>query len=523
MSMFQSSRAEVLTRVRRGFLMWLRTVKFALPSLLLAAGTASPGEAQAPAASAHVAVDFASSRGPLLRTERMNNLTRAHRYVEQRDADVQTFNEAGLHGEIYRVWVDAHLIYDPAGKRYNYDGISDYLADASRLSDSLLVVMDSRVLVRDQKQSPEQIKPIIQTIMGDLKKRFPQIRYIEAFNEPDHNLAKVLKPEELYDYYRVYYEAVNEINRTQKPRVPLEIGGPAFMMYNEVWMRAFLDGYKADTSPDKRLDFISWHAYGEFPQGGSNTGGPRAFHFYKNDPSEVAGQRARLEEELRSRGLNTRTPSFITELGIYPGPSFDNPTDPRPDYLIQAAGVPSLVYWLLEQPLTIPFNWVLRHTSEERKDQLLTRAGEGKPIPAGIFTPYGNAMVMMSKLKSERVSAKSDTLVGGKGVYAIATRDKTGVAVMVWNYQHTGTQGHRVTISMEQLPANLRNKHLRQRMFRIDDQTSNYWADPVRANLQQVADTVVRPGQQHSMTVNLSANALQLILLEPTGSQAGSD
>jgi hypothetical protein len=36
-----------------------------------------------------------------------------------------------------------------------------------------------------------------------------------------------------------------------------------------------------------------------------------------------------------------------------------------------------------------------------------------------------------------------------------------------------GTQPYRVTINMGQLPANLRNKSLRQRMFRIDDKVSN--------------------------------------------------
>ena len=174
----------------------------------------------------------------------------------------------------------------------------------------------------------------------------------------------------------------------------------------------------------------------------------------------------------------------------------------------------------------MPFNWVLRHFGEERKDQLVTRAqdgrpmpvktSDGKPVPTRLFTPYGNAMLMMSKLKAERVAARSSTLVGGKGVYAIATKDGTGAAVMLWNYQHTGTQSYRVTLDLGQLPANLRGKLMRQRMFRIDDKVSNYWANPATANLQQVSETSVQPGQRHSTLVDLSPNALQLIVLEPT-------
>jgi hypothetical protein len=449
----------------------------------------------------------------------VNNLSRATTFAEQRDADVQFYNDQGLHGRLYRVWVDAQLIHDPAKNTYNYDGINDYLADVSRLSDNLLMVMDTRVLIRDRKESPAQIKPVIKTIMRDLKRRFPHIRYIEAFNEPDYNLAKALKPEGLYDYYRPYYEAVNEINAELKPKVPLEVGGPAFTMYNEEWIRAFLDSYRVDPSRSKRLDFISYHGYGEFPKGGGDAGGPQAYHFYKGNPSEVAGQRAKLEAELRKRGLDERIPSFITEIGIYPGPSFDNPNNPRPDYLIGAAGVPSLLYWFMEQPRTVPFNWVLRHRTEERKDQLVTRVGEGKPIPTGIFTPYGNTLLMMSKLKAERVSARSNALANGIGIYAIATKDRTGAAVMLWNYQHTGTQAYRVRIDMGQLPLNLRGKSLRQRMYRIDDKISNYWGNPATANLQQVADTIVRPGQRHSVTVDLSPNALQLLVLEPVGAK----
>ncbi|MBK6739898.1 MAG: hypothetical protein IPG64_19580 [Haliea sp.] len=67
----------------------------------------------APLAKGTVTVDFAESLGPRMQTERVNNLSRAHTFSEQREADVQFFNEQGLHGEIYRVWVDANLIHDP--------------------------------------------------------------------------------------------------------------------------------------------------------------------------------------------------------------------------------------------------------------------------------------------------------------------------------------------------------------------------------------------------------------------------
>lgn len=493
--------------------------RIAAPVVLMAALTAAPLVAQSsePAvATATVTVDFGKSRGAFLHPERYNNLSRARTFPEQRDADVQFFNEQGLHGHTYKVWVDANLIFDEAKGTYTYDGVTDYLADASRLSDNLLMVMDTRVMIRDGGATPAQVKPVILNIMRELKRRYPQIKYIEAFNEPDHNLAKVLTPSGLYDFYKVYYEAVNQVNRELKPRVPLQVGGPAFMQYSDEWLNPFLDRYKADPSREKQLDFISWHGYGRFPEGTGATSGPRAYHFYKTDPSEVAAERGKLNAALKARGLNTRIPGFVTETGIYPGPSFDTASDARPDYLIGAAGVPSLHYWYMENPGVVPFNWVLRHFSEERKDQLITRGGDDRKTRlTNTFTPYGNAMAMMAKLKDVRVAAQSNALEMGKGVYAIATRDRTGVAVMVWNYQHVGTQSYQVTIDLGALPANLAGKPLRERTYRIDEKVSNYWANPATANLQQVGESVVRAERKYSLTATLTPNALQLFVLEP--------
>lgn len=496
--------------------------------------TATAGSTPSAAASAlpaNVTVDFGASRGTLLRTERYNNLTRAHRYVEQRDADVQFYNKQGLHGKIYRVWIIVEDIYDATTGHYNYEGIDDYLADVSQLSDELLVVLDTRESMGKLGRTPEQIRTPIKTILSYIKERHPQIKYIEPFNEPDHNLRDYMKPERLYDYYRVYYQVVNEVNRELKPKIPLLIGGPATGTCgspwappgpnNVGWIPKFLDAYAADRDAGKRLDFLSYHAYGYF----KNQIKCSEYVPIRSDPSQIAGKREEIDEELRKRGLNVNIPSFITETGGYPGPSYDNKQDARPDYLRQAAIMASYMYWYMENPKNVPFNWVLRHSTEERKDQLITRARDGerievrgednvKDLPTNIFTPYGNQMLMFSKLKDERVAAKSDALQSGKGVYALATKDKSGAAVMIWNYQQVGTQPYRVTIDMGRLPANLRGKTLRQRMYRIDDKVSNYWGNPETANLQQVSEAVVNAKDNHSVTVELSPNALQLIMLE---------
>lgn len=492
------------------------------------------GMAQAPImSSARVAVDFASSRGALFRAERINNLYPADQYVDQLAGDVAFINAQGLHGRIYRAWVsdilfnpktgqsDPNLIgvFDPKTGKYDFDILAAYLDQASRVSDSILVVLNLQSMVR-AGWTPEQTRPVIKTIILELKQRYPKIRYIEAMNEADHNLRKFIKPEDLYRFYVPFYQAVNEVNAELRPRTPLLLGGPNLGSCgspwappgpnNQQWLEKFLDGYAADTDPAKRLDFLSYHAYGYF----KNQVKCSEYTPIRSDPSVLARQRPRTEAELRKRGLDVNIPSFITEMGPYPGPSYDNKEDPRPDYLRQAAGMASYTYWFMESSKDVPFQWMLRHDTNGRKDQIVSHAAGDQSVMTDTFTPYGNQLLMFSKLKNERVAAHSSTLEAGKGVYAIATKDRTGAAVMVWNYQHIGAQPYRVTIDMGRLPSILRGKRVCQRLFRIDDRLSNYWGNPATANLQQTSATVIQPRRQYSVTVDLTPNALQLVSVD---------
>lgn len=493
-------------------------------SIAVSVGSAAAQNAP-PTSKARITVDFAAPRGPLLRAERFNNLYPSDQYQAVLAPDVAFMNAQGLHGQIYRVWVsdinfnpktghsDPNLIgiFDPKTGKYDFDSVAPYLDQASRISDSLLVALNLQSMVR-AGWAPAQTKPVIKTIIFELKRRFPKIEYIEAFNEPDYQFAKTMKPEDFYSYYKPYYEAVDEVNAELRPTVPLKIGGPALTMFRLPWLTAFLDSYKADPARNKRLDFISYHAYGAFDF--SSTNGVKA-RMYKQDPSEVGRFRAQLDAELQARGLDTNIPSFITEIGPYPGPSYDSREDPRPDYLRQAAAVASFTYWFMESPKNVPFQWMLRHDTNGRKDQLVAHAPVGEPVRTDVFTPYGNSLVMLSKMKAKRVSAVSDGLKGGKGAYVIAAEDASGLSVMVWNYQWTGTDRVRVDIDLSGLPARLRDTPLRERVFRIDAATSNYFADPGKADLQMVSERMVTGARTMRETAELEPNALQLILLEP--------
>lgn len=502
-------------------------------SLLVVWNGSAAQDVVAPA-DAYVTVDFASSRGNLFRAERVNNLYPADQFRSQLARDASFINGQGLHGRIYRAWVsdinfnpttgksDPNLVgvFDPKTGKYDFEALTAYLDQASRVSDTILVVLNLQSMVR-AGWSPAQTRPVIKNIIFELKKRYPKIKYIEAMNEADHNLRDFLKPDDLYRYYVPFYQAVNEVNAELRPSLPLLVGGPALGSCgsplappgpnNQQWLEKFLDGYAADRDPNKRLDFLSYHAYGYF----KNQVTCSEYTPVRSDPSVLAQVRPRIESALRKRGLDVNIPSFITEMGPYPGPSYDNKEDPRPDYLVQAAGMASYLYWFLENPKDVPFQWMLRHDTNGRKDQLISHAPGRQSVLLDTFTPYGNQLLMLSKLKKERVQAVSNALKAGKGVYSLATRDQTGIAVMFWNYQGTGTQRYRLTVDMGNLPANLRGKYLRQRIYRIDDKVSNYWGNPSTANLQEVSNRMLKFGARGRLTLELSPNALELVLLEP--------
>ena len=508
---------------------------------LAAAGTVAqaqtpvaPGPAQAPPRDVAISVDFGASRGPLLHAERMNNLYPSNQFEAERAADVAFMNAQGLHGQIYRVWIsDVHFdpktgrsdpnlvgIFDPKTGKYDFESFGPYLEQASLLSENLLITMNLQSMIR-AGWTPEQTRPVIKTIVLELKRRFPKIRYIEALNEADHNLREFLRPESLYSYYVPFYQAVNEVNAELHPKIALQVGGPTTGTCgspwapagpnNLQWLEKFLDGYAADRNPGKRLDFISYHAYGYFKNQVDCSG----YTPIRPDPSILAQQRGRTDAELRKRGLDVNIPSFITEMGPYPGPSYDNKEDPRPDYLRQAAGIASYTYWFMESPKDVPFQWLLRHDTNGRKDQLISHAPGGRPVLTHAFTPYGNLLVMLSKMKDGRVSVKSNGIHEGKGTYAIASADKSGLSLLVWNYQLTGTDNVRVRLDLTNLPAGLRGKALRERVYRIDSANSNYFTNPTKAALQMVAERPVTGSRMLSETAELEPNAIQLILIEP--------
>ncbi|BFT70059.1 S-layer homology domain-containing protein [Paenibacillus sp. P36] len=496
-----------------------KALSFMLCFSLLGIYPINPQEAHA-ASNAMVSVDLAASQGELVRSEQYNNISDHGIYADQRNEDAQFYNEQGLHGKVYRVWIHEYEVYDKDSGTYDYSKYMDYLSDMSKISDSLMLNIPGEVMTHKLGApisgltgwgyTPEQVKPVIKRMIKDLKQMYPKIKYIEVLNEPNDPTwtANGVNKDNNYSYYKVYYEAVNEINAELNPTIPLLVGGPTLYFLDTTWLGAFLDGYKNDPSPAKRLDFISYHAY----LGPSSSG----FVLYKDNPSVVADQRSQIEALLNERGLDSHIPSYITESGLYPGPLADDFTSIQTDQLRQAAGVASLQYWFLNSANNVPFFWALRHQTNGRKDQLVSRNASNQSMPyTDKFTPFGNMVEMRSKMKTTRVSATSDSITNGKGVYVLASKDNSGASIMVWNYQGVGTTDYQTAIQATNLPPIFNGKNVRVKTYKINATTSNYFSSLENSNLQMVEDKIVPHTGAYNTSVTLESNSLQLIVLEP--------
>lgn len=188
---------------------------------------------------------------------------------------------------------------------------------------------------------------------------------------------------------------------------------------------------------------------------------------------------------------------------MYPSPLVDDVGYMRNDQLRQAAGMASMMYWFLESDKIYPFNWNMRHNKEGRKDQLVTRDEFGDLMRHNNkFTPYGNSILMFSKMKKTRVSVSSSSpITKGKGLYTLASSDFSGVSAMIWNFQGVNNTGYKVSVNFSNLPSSFKSKNLRVKIYRIDSRTSNYHANLEKANLQLVEEKIYEPAKSYSTQV----------------------
>jgi len=449
------------------------------------------------AATAVVTVDAAKSLGAL------NNPVRYQNHTPLNGADLDLARQVGP-PRIARVWLKPSYYYDETTGAYDYTNSDRSLDNAATYADQFLANVDECDLALMTLSSPQTCRTVLKTGLLHYKQRYPMLRWIELFNEPDKIWPPApgeppkLEIAEYYGWYKIAYSVVNEINAELKPDVPLRLGGPATYAFDTAYLTAFLDDFRSDTDPSKRLDFLSFHDYG-----------------HRDQPSAVGKEKQDVVAMLTQRGLDAATPLMVTESGVFAGGP-DTPTGHgttfSKDLLTQASAMATLGMYFVAGGMDVPMHWVYNHDTNERKSMFVDGVD-------GAVYPYFNVVAMQSMLKTTRVSSTASALSSdGIGVNALATSDDSGMAVLATNYQSTaGATSYSTRIDVKNLPARFTGRQILAERYLVDATTSNYDHDPADAKLRKVSTSWLPAGSTATTSFPLGVNATSLVVLTPMG------
>jgi hypothetical protein len=366
-------------------------------SLVALMGARQPSAAALAAAT--VNVDAATNLGTLNNPSFYQN----HTGTPLGPGDLERLKEIGP--VVARQWAKPKFYYDRATGTYTFP--TARFDETARNADSMLFNFGQCDPALMTLSAPETCRAVLKAGIKYYKERYPELRYIELFNEPDKTWTPspdeepAIPVDQYYQWYKIGYSVVNEVNAELAPAVPLRIGGPAAYKFNPDYLKPFLDLYKADTNPAKRLDFVSYHQYNR-----------------RDNPADVKTSKSTFQEWLTSRGLDLTTPVFVTEYGVFPGA--ETGTTFEEDLLTQAAAMATLGYYFVDGGMDMPMHWTYDHSSNDRKSMFVDAAD-------GAVYPYYNLVKMQRMLKTTRISATSSALsTAGIGVNALATRDSSG-------------------------------------------------------------------------------------------------
>lgn len=352
--------------------------------------------------------------------------------------------------------------------------------------------------------SPGTCTTILYKALKQDKARYPNLRYIELFNETELQ-SPAMSASEYYQWYKIAYGLVNQYNSAFDPAIPLRIGGPAAFEFDtgsdaRDRIQAFLTNYAADTDPAKRLDFISFHEYG-----------------HGADPSAVQGEKGKIQGWLKTLGLDQSIPVFVTEYGVFPAPR-QHETTPVADHVTQAAAMATLGMYFVQGNMDMPMQWEYVYDDANTTNPDTVKSMFVNNVDGSVY-PYYNVVKMESMLKADLIgtTTTSPAPAGGIGVNTLATEDGTGMALLTSNYQWTtGTASSTVTLNVtNQQASNIGGKQFLVERYLVDATTSNYDANPATDDLTQVERYVEPAGTTQLKPYTLTPNAVSLVVLTP--------
>jgi hypothetical protein len=387
--------------------------------------------------------------------------------------------------QITRCWLNLDEMWDYRTKQYNFDfkiGVDkykdinekyreswnweeeanvtfyEYLKAFSLHSNELMLTIrryERDVLDGKLPVTKADWKTIFKTGLKHYKLLYPNIRYIEVGNEYSLKSFMNATDEEYYQFYKLGYEAVNEVNEelSLKGNNRIFVGGPVVTGDILKMTDHFLQLFAADTDKKKQLDFVAWHDY-------------------HKKITETANRQQEIQALLKKYNLPVNLPLFITEHDPF------HFSEDKPEYhTLNTAYLPkSLYFGSLTSPNVKIFPWVLYHRREiQTKFMWFDGPNDSKTSENQIkMLPLGCSVKFLSMLKGKEVQVNNS--IDGDDL-VLASVDKGKLAVEAINY---GDQRD-VTLTIGKLSgifSGLKDSKVHITKYLIDSKHSNCLTNP---------------------------------------------
>jgi hypothetical protein len=463
-------------------------------------------------ADSRIVVDAAQPLGAVMRMERATT----HSTSSPLPGEPTRSYMQGLDHEVVRTWIQTRYVYNKGDIDYNYKyelsgvGAEDALAFYATTGKSVLIALSAynSTSAWPLPEGDAFTEFLAQTLIY-YKSRYPNIRYIQVGNEPDASKATMAT---YYPIYRQYYRAVNEANgrlnlgdgdRLLISNGPFTSNVPNMLTYAD----GFLAAYAADTDPTKKLDFFSFHSYGETDR-----------------PRQLLTARERIDAAMQKHGLPV-IPAFVTEYGMFGGSTLPVRFTLADLVTMQPAGQLTKAFYLYEGGIDNVFNWAIHHRTLPSKSQIAD-------VETGIAYPYGNALLLAKEVSDRRtrIAASSKNIDDlGLGTHVLASMQPgKGVAVLVWNYHwRKEASEDEFNVLIKNIPRSAAGGRvpgggnsptmgggtMRSRIYIIDSKNNNYFTNSQQNSLQVTKEEELYYSSSLSIPLKLERHAVALILL----------
>jgi len=351
----------------------------------------------------------------------------------------------------------------------------DYMKAFSKHSDAVMLTIrryERDVLDGKLPVTKEDWRMVFKTGLKHYKILCPNIRYVEVGNEYSLKSFMNATDEEYYQFYKLAYEAVNEVNEelglTGDNRIL--VGGPVVTGAILKIIDRFLEFYSKDSSTGKQLDFIAWHDY-------------------HKSIAETANREKELKALLAKYHLSENLPLFMTEHD-----PFHFSEDKLEYHYLNTAYLPkSLYFGSLTSPEVKIFPWVLYHRKEiQTKFMWFSGPNETKTKEDEIkMFPLGCSVKFLSMLKGKEIQI--DNSIDRKDL-VLASFEKDRLVVETINYG----DNRDVTLDVTKLKSvfsGFKNGKLHVVKYLIDSTHSNCLAKPdYKGGIEKIEDSWIDAG-----------------------------